>query len=196
MRSLIRKIHIYAGLFAFCHLLIYGIAGLTASVQTARERPKNPHTVTYAPFQVQPGMTDQQVADAVYHKLQLPLTRPMPGWFLQRTPQQHLLLDFYNINGIYRVIVLEQEGRLRIEHIRNSAWLFLNDLHAATLNDPDAPPVLRAWGLYNEVAMWSLLGFVISGVYLWVASRPRWGWPWVALGCGAGLFLGIAVLLR
>ena len=56
----------------------------------------------------------------------------MPDWFLRRTPENHLLLDFYNVNGIYRVIVLEQEKRLRVEEIRNSIWLFLEDIHAAT----------------------------------------------------------------
>jgi hypothetical protein len=30
VRSLIRKVHIYAGLFTFCHLVIYGIAGLVS----------------------------------------------------------------------------------------------------------------------------------------------------------------------
>jgi hypothetical protein len=53
------------------------------------------------PFTAQPSATDKQVADAVYRTLQLPLTRPMPDWFLRRTPENDLLLDFYNINGIW-----------------------------------------------------------------------------------------------
>ena len=72
------------------------------------------------------------------------LARPIPDWFLRRTPDHHLLLDFYNINGIVRVVVLEDEGKLRIEDIRNSAGLFLEDIHAATLGDDEAPGLVRA----------------------------------------------------
>jgi hypothetical protein len=113
----------------------------------------------------------------------------MPDWFLRRTPENHLLLDFYNVNGIYRVIVLEQEQKLRVEEIRNSIWLFLEDIHAATPNDPEAPALVRAWALWNEAAMWSLLAFCLSGIYLWLTTRPRMMWAWSALAVGTAAFM-------
>ena len=87
MRNLVLKLHIYAGLLTFSQLMLYGIAGLVATAQTAAERPKVPHAVRYVPFTVRPGTTDRQVADDIYNTLHLPLTRPMPGWFLRRTPE-------------------------------------------------------------------------------------------------------------
>jgi hypothetical protein len=135
MRNLVLKLHIYAGLLTFAQLMLYGIAGLVATAQTAAERAKVPHAIRYVPFRVTPSATDKQVADDVYRTLQLPLTRPMPGWFLRRTPENDLLLDFYNINGIWRVVVLERENRLRIEEIRNALGIFLGDAHAATTGD-------------------------------------------------------------
>jgi hypothetical protein len=143
------------------------------------------------PVSIPANATDRQVADIVYESLQLPMTRPIPDWFLRRTPENHLLLDFYNINGIYRVVVLESESRVRVEHIRNSTWLFLEDIHAATPGDPVAPALVRLWGYWNELALWSLLGFCISGGYLWLATRPRFGWAWIALGVGT---VSLAVL--
>ncbi|HET8549391.1 MAG TPA: hypothetical protein VFL57_15365, partial [Bryobacteraceae bacterium] len=118
----------------------------------------------------------------------LPMTRPMPDWFLRRTPDNHLLLDFYNINGIYRVVVLEEQNQLRIEHIRNSTWLFLEDIHAATLGDRNAPGLIRVWAIWNEVAMWALLWFCATDAYLWLATRPRFAFAW------AGLLAGSAAL--
>src|SRR3954466_13344129 len=108
MRNLLVKLHIYAGLLTFTQLAVYGAAGLVASVQHGAERPKAAHAIRYVPFTVVPSSTDQQVADAVYETLKLPLSRRMPGWFLRRTPENDLLLDFYNINGIWRVVVLER----------------------------------------------------------------------------------------
>jgi hypothetical protein len=164
MIRVVRKVHIYAGLLTFAQLIVYGIAGLAATVQPSLERPKAPRSIRYLPFALPPSTTDKQVADLVYRTVQPALARPIPGWFLRRTPDRHLLLDFYNINGIVRVVVLEDEGKVRIEDIRNSAGLFLEDIHAATPGDGEPPGLVRAWAVWNEVAMWSLLGFCVSGV--------------------------------
>jgi hypothetical protein len=196
MRNLLLKLHIYAGLLTFAQLMLYGIAGLVATAQAAAERPKVPHTIRYVPFTVPASATDTQVADEVYRTLQLPLTRPMPGWFLRRTPENDLLLDFYNINGIWRVVVLERENRLRIEAIRNSLGLFLGDVHATTIGDAEAPRLLRAWALYNEFAMWCLLAFCGSGVYLWLTAQARSWWAWASLATGTGSFAALWLAFR
>ena len=180
----------------FSQLILYGVAGLVATVQLTAERPKVARTVRHVPFSVTPGSTDKQVADDVFRALHLPLTRPMPGWFLRRTPENDLLLDFYNINGIWRVVVLEREGRLRIEQIRNSLGLFLGDMHATTAGDDEAPRLLRIWGLYNEFAMWCLLAFCASGVYLWLSAQPRSWWAWASLASGTIAFVALWVLFR
>jgi hypothetical protein len=196
MRNLVLKLHIYAGLLTFAQLMLYGIAGLVATAQTAAERPKVPHTIRFVPFTAAPSATDQQVADEVYRTLQLPLTRPMPGWFLRRTPQNDLLLDFYNINGIWRVVVLEREKRLRIEEIRNSLGIFLGDVHAITTGDDEAPRLVRAWAVYNECAMWCLLAFCGSGVYLWLTAQARSWWAWASLAAGTGSFAALWMAFR
>ena len=196
VRQIILKIHIYAGLLSFSHLVIYGIAGLVATVQTSLERPKIARNLRFVPFTVQANLTDKQVADQVWHHLNLPLTRPVPNWFLQRTPQGDLLLDFYNINGIRRVVVLEREQRLRIEDIRNSTAIFLEDVHAATTGDREAPPLIHVWAVWNEFAMWSLLAFCVSGVYLWLAARPPGVWAYACLGVGTAAFAILYVAMR
>lgn len=186
MIGLIRKLHIYAGLLTFSQLVVYGIAGLVATVQSGAERAKTPHSVYYVPFVVPPNSADKDIAALVYRTLNFPITRPVPDWYLQHTADHHLLLDFYNINGIHRVMVLEEEHRLRVEEIRNSTGLFLEDIHAATPEDENTPPLVRAWAVWNEVAMWTLLGFCASGIWLWLASRASDTWAWVSLGAGTG----------
>ena len=152
-----KQLHIYLGLLSFSNLIVYGIAGLTASARSGMERPKVVQSARYEPFTAPANLTDKQVADVIYNQLKLPFTRPMPDWYLRRTASNDLLLDFVNINGIYRVTVLEKEQRLRIEEIRNSAWLFLEDMHAGTTRSAEQMKLLRLWGFYKEFAMWSLL---------------------------------------
>jgi len=196
MRNLVLKLHIYAGLLTFSQLMLYGVAGLVATAQFAAERPKVARAVQYLPFTVTPGSTDKQVADDVFRTLHLPLTRPMPGWFLRRTPEKDLLLDFYNINGIWRVVVLEREGRLRIEQIHNSLGLFLGDMHATTTGDEEAPRLMRVWAFYNEFAMWCLIGFCASGVYLWLTAQARSWWAWTSLATGTAAFAVLWMVFR
>jgi hypothetical protein len=123
--------------------------------------------------------------------LKLPLTRPMPLFAIKRDAANDLQLDFYNINGIYRVVVLERENRLRIEEIRNSLAIFLEDMHAITTGDAQAPRLMRIWAFYNEFAMWCLLAFVVSGVYLWLSAHARTVWAWGSLAAGG---IGLAAL--
>jgi hypothetical protein len=196
MRNLVLKLHIYAALLTFAQLMLYGIAGLVATAQAAAERPKVPHTIRYIPFTVASSATDKQVADDVYRTLQFPLTRPMPGWFLRRTPENNLLFDFYNINGIWRVVVLERENRLRIEEIRNSLGIFFADVHAITTGEAEAPGLVRAWALYNEFAMWCLLAFCGSGVYLWLTAQARSWWAWASLATGTVSFTALWMAFR
>lgn len=195
-RNVVIKLHVYAGLLTFVQLVLYGMAGLVATFADGPERPKVPHAIRHVDFTVPPSSTDKEVADAVYRTLQLPLTRPMPDWFLRRTAENDLLLDFYNINGIFRVVVLERENRLRIEQIRNATPLFLSDVHAVTFGDTDAPLRVRMWGLYNEFAMWCLLAFCASGVYLWLSAQARSWWAWASLSAGTGAFAALWLAFR
>lgn len=195
MTGTIRRLHIYCGLLVFSQLAVYGLAGLAATF-APRERPKTASAVRYAAFRAPAGASDREVARLVYERLRLPLARPMPDWFLQHTPEGHLLLDFYNANGIWRVTVLENEGRVRIESIRNNLWLFLEDIHAATPQDREAPPLVRAWAVWNELGMWALAAFLITGVWMWLAARPRFAWAWAALACGAASLAALWVVFR
>jgi len=191
MTWLIRKIHIYAGLLTFAQLMIYGIAGVVAAIYPGGERPKTPQSVRYVPFAIPPSSSDKEVAALVYKTLDLPMARPVPDWYLRHTAENHLLLDFYNVNGIRRVVVMEKEGRLRVEEIHNSLWLFLEDIHAATPGDEGAPRLVHLWACWNDLAMWTLLSFSVSGLWLWLAARALYGWAWALLAAGVG---AIAVL--
>lgn len=195
MRQLVLKLHIYAGLLTFAQLFIYGIAGLAATVEE-RPRPKTIRSSREVAYTVPASKTDKEVADDVYRALALPLTRPMPLFAIKRDERNDLQLDFYNINGIHRVTVLERERTLRIDDVHNGPATFFNDLHTVTLNDDEAPPLVRVWGYYNAFAMWCLLGFCVSGVYLWLTATTRSLWAWGCLGAGTAVFAALWIAFR
>ena len=195
MRQLVLKLHIYAGLLTFAQLIVYGIAGLAATVEE-RPRPKTILSSREVSYTAPASKTDKEIADDVYATLELPLTRKMPLFAIKRDEHNDLALDFYNINGIHRVTVLEREHKLRIDEVRNGAATFVNDLHTVTLNDDEAPRLVRAWGYYNAFAMWCLLGFCVSGVYLWLTAQARSWWAWGCLGAGTATMAALWIAFR
>ena len=192
MYSLFRKLHMYAGLLNLSILLIFGISGLWATFEPAPELRHRPDPqIEIRDFTVPAGLDDKAAADRVYEFLKLPLSTPIPNFAVKRDGNNNLALDFYGANGPRRAVVLEKENRIRLESHRNPLVNFLNGLQTTTINARQADWRIRYWTYYNEFSIWSLIGMSISGVYLWLASRPRYR-PALyvfALGCGSFILL-------
>ena len=197
MNSLVKKLHMYLGLLNCSILFVFGIAGLTATFRPAPENRRPPDsTARYESFTVPPGLTDKQAADRVYEHLSLPLTAPVPNFAMRRDRDNNLAFNFYTVNGIDRVTVLEKENRLRIDTTRNTIWQYFDGLHTTTLRVASPDWRLRLWGFYNELAIWSLIAMAVSGVYLWLSSRPRFRAAQYSFAAGSGAFVLLYLLTR
>ena len=198
MRDVLQKIHMYLGLLCWSILFVYGIAGLTATV--FRSGPPGPHfqssKVQSETFVTPPNQTDKQVADAVWRTLKIPLTGPPPTYAIHRDRENNLVVSFYTTNGPTQVTVMEQRNQLRIETHRNSVWAYFNNLHSTTLRDPPYDWRIRLWAYYNEFAVWALLAMALTGVYLWLSSRPRHLLAQAAVGLSVVSFLVLYILTR
>jgi hypothetical protein len=198
VQALVKDLHTYLGLLNFSHLIVFGIAGLVATFSPPPgERQPEPGPVRHVAFTARPDWTDKEVADAVYEALRLPLTGPVPEWAIRRDAEGRLLLNFHTVNGPFRVTVLESEGRLRIETLRNGFWRYVSNLHATLrVHDHSGDWRVGLWTWYVEVALWSLIAMALSGLYLWLSSRPRFRTAfWLLLG-GSALFIVLYVLTR
>jgi hypothetical protein len=196
MHAWIKKIHMYLGLLNFVAITVFGVAGLTATMQPGPGRPPAVADSRDQPFRVRADATDKQVADDVFEALNIPLSNPLPTQAIRRNDQNQLVLNFYTINGPYRVTVLEKEARLRVERMLNSTPRFLSNAHSVTQAGNSRYLRVRLWGWYNEFAIWSLLGMSISGVYLWLASRPGYRWAQVSFAAGTVVFIALYAATR
>jgi hypothetical protein len=170
MYSLFRKVHMYAGLLNLSILLIFGISGLWATFEPAPDR--------------------------VYEFVKLPMSVSLPNPTVRRDGDNNLALDFYGVNGVRRAIVLEKENRIRIETRRTPLASFINGLHTTTINSRMTDWRIRYWTYYNEFSIWSLIGMSISGVYLWLASRPRYRPARFVFTLGCGSFILLYAVTR
>lgn len=197
MRPLIKKIHTYTGLLSFTLMLVYGIAGLTATIRKGAEGAAPgfgpPRFETIA---IPSGASKQQVSDLIYERLKPPLAEPLPGGAVDTDESGNLKLDFWSINGVTRATVLAREGRLRIEDKPNDLADYLNALHATLTAYPTHFPLLRLWGRYNHFGLVAMLFLALSGVYMWLASRPRYAPARMLVTEGSLVFALIYMLLR
>src|SRR6266478_2332121 len=106
----------YGGLLNLSILLVFGVAGLTATLDPGPEKRQRPEPrVEYRDFTVPAGLDDKAAADRVWEFLHLPLSAPLPKYAIRRDANNDLALDFYTPNGVRRAVVLERENRIRLE---------------------------------------------------------------------------------
>lgn len=189
--GLIRKIHTYAGLLTFIHLVVFGVVGIWAVVQSKPGGAPQQPVVTELAFRVEPDSTDREVAEQVCSLLHLSLATPIQQAVIQHDAEGKLVLNFYHANGRDRVTVLESEQRIRVETTRNTVWRYLDTLHETTGVFRSGDSRMQLWAWLNEGAMWSLAVMMASGVALWLASRAGDRWAQIALAAGCGLFAAL-----
>ncbi len=103
MRRFIKKIHTYAGLLSFTLMLVYGIAGLTATIRKGSESSEPgfgpPRFETFA---LPPGADKQQISDLIYDRLKPGLAERLPADLVETDGDGNLRLDFWSINRVER----------------------------------------------------------------------------------------------
>jgi hypothetical protein len=194
---LIKRIHMYTGLLNFTVLTIFGIIGIVATVlpnPSQREKPEA--TVQTRDFQLPGGMDDRQLADYIQASLDLPLTGPAPEWALGRDRQNRLRFRLGTPARFYEILVLENQNKIQITTQPYDVWQYLFHLHELTPGW--AQPELRTqlWAWYMEFSIWSLMLMSLSGVYLWLATRPKYRWAQASFAVGSAIFVIFYIGIR
>lgn len=189
---ILKKVHIYLGLLNLTIILVFGIAGLTASVNASFPGEPAP-VVTERVFHVPAGLRDIQIGDLVYQTVRPPFVSPRL-YPVFRNANHELIVDFYSVSGMQHITVLPAGNKLRIESHRKNIWEYMNRLHATTGRPADLK--LRLWAYYVEFSIWSLLAMVLTGLYMWLASRRQFRWAGYAFVAGAALVVVLWRALR
>ncbi len=191
----IKRLHIYAGLLSFTGFTVWGIVGIWASFIPApseRVRP-NPKIRTMA-FQVDGQAADQQVTDAMIVASGLPFIQP--GRKPNRDADGRLQVRYLTPNGTRRILLLEQENRIRVERTPSSLAGFLNLMHMQTFRIHNPGWEVHLWAIYNQFSMWAVIFMTVSGFYMWLSTRPRMQWALWTLGASVTATVALYVSLR
>lgn len=183
MRSLLLKVHIYAGLICSSYLLIFGISSLNYNHNFGKASIES---VTWErSLKLVDMENNMALSKAVRDALGL-IGWPLPSE-THRDDQGNLHFGLYRPGKKYTIRVLFDENRVRVEETRKGFWEVFDSLHAK-MGVPSSR-FMSLWGVYTELCTWVILFSTVSGVYLWTRRRSERLTGWILLAGGSGTSL-------
>lgn len=177
-----KKIHMWSGLLTFTAFVVWGITGIYAVFLPAPGEWKPPEVSSERefPFEAPGNLDDKELSKRVFEAADL----KMAGghYNVHRDDDQNLAFNVFTSNGRRDVTYLETEKRVRVQFRDGGLGGFVSSMHTAhsRRGAPDLPA--RMYGVYNEFATWAFLFMSLSGVYMWIATRPELPWARICIG--------------
>lgn len=191
-----KKIHMYSGLLTFTAFVVWGVTGIHAVFldPPGEYKPPPVSSVREIPYKAPGGWDDKQLAKEILAVAAIPLAGGQ--YNIHRDAQSNLAFNVFTINGGREVTFFEDKGIVRVDHRVNSTWSYLSSMHTAHSRRHRQTASVIAWGYFNEFATWAFLFMTISGVYMWIATRPNLRWAQYSLGGMLALTLGLWIAIR
>ena len=191
-----KKIHMYSGLLTFTAFVVWGVTGVHAVFLEPPGQYKPPPitSVREFPYKAAGGLDDERLSRAIFEVAAIPLAGGR--YNVHRDEQSNLAFNVFTINGGREVTFLEDTGIVRVAHRSNSVLSYLSSMHTAHSRRHRLTASVIAWGFFNELATWAFLFMTISGLYLWIATRPGLRWARLSLAGMALLTLALWIAIR
>ncbi|MBI1353522.1 MAG: hypothetical protein GC160_04190 [Acidobacteria bacterium] len=192
----VRKIHMYAGLLTFMAFVIWGVTGVHAVFlpKPGEFTPPPVSSVREVPFQADGSLDDKQLAAAISDVIQVPLAGGR--YNIHRDKDLNLAFNIFTINGGREVTFLEEQGIVRVDHRANSFLSYLSSMHTAHSGRMRLTLASTAWGYYNEMSIWAFVFMTLSGIYMWLATRPKLRWAQASFVGMAALTAALWIVIR
>lgn len=192
----VKKIHMYAGLLTFTAFVVWGVTGVNAVFlpPPGGYTPPEVSSLREVSYKAAGDLDDKNLAGEIFQAIEVPLAGGHYG--VHRDDELNLAFNVFTVNGGREVTFLEEEGIVRIAHRRNNLWSYVSSMHTAHSRRHRLSASSHAWGYFNEFSTWAFFFMTISGVYMWVATRPGIRWAQVSLAGMAALTLVLWILIR
>lgn len=192
----VQKIHMYAGLLTFMAFVIWGITGVHGGFTPPPGgfTPPPVSSVREMPYQADGSLDDKELAKAIFEMIDIPLAGGR--YNIHRDDDLNLSFNVFTINGGRVVTFQEEEGIVRVEHRKNSLMSYLSSMHTAHSGRHRLMWAATAWGYYNEMSIWAFLFMTASGVYMWLATRPKMRWAQASFLGMAALSVALWIVIR
>jgi len=180
MRTLLLKIHIYAGLLCSSYLLVFAISSLNYNHNFGKSR--NEKVAWERSLKLVDMADEMALSESVRDALGL-IGWPS-SWETRRDERGNFHFGMSRPGKHYAIQVLFAENRVKVEETRRGFWPVIDLLHPA-MGVPGSR-FMSLWGAYKELCTWVVLFSAASGVYLWTRRQKERYIGWILLGCASG----------
>lgn len=180
MRKYLQNIHALLGLFCIPYLLIFGVSSLNFNHHIFLLERKDNNPVIWEKEVITENLPDDsKLAEVINDSLGI------MGWFIPWNVKRDTLNFKYDVAQLakkYRIEYFFINHRVRVSIYPNSFSNILKGLHGLGENIPNAPWWINLWKYYQDLSVYALLFWVISGIWLWSMKRKDRKWGILILG--------------
>lgn len=176
MQRWMKKLHMWAGLLTFTAFVVWGAIGVHGAFTPAPGEfvPPDVSAVKEFPFPSKGDLGDKELARAIFEAADIPLRGG--HYNVHRDEDQNLAFFVFTANGRHELTYFEETETVRMAIRRAPLLGFLSTMHTAHSRRGPQTAAARAWANYNELSTWAFFFMTVSGVYLWLATRPNINW--------------------
>jgi hypothetical protein len=187
LHPLIREIHLLSGLFLAVVILFYAISGAMIAYAPWLPGAGVAATTERIPLPVGAGASPEALQIFVEQELgpRGRVVGPEP------TPAGGLLLRYTRPGGTVEVTTTPGQSELVVVTTRHGWIRTLRGLHVLT--GYAGGPAFVAWSLLLDFTALAVIGFALSGIYLWYKLSRRRRLGWLMLGSSWLYTLGVIV---
>jgi hypothetical protein len=171
-----KKLHMYAGLLTFTSFMVWGIIGVYGAFAPGpgNYQPPEVSETREVAFDAPGDLDDRELARLIFDTIDIPLRGG--HYNIRREDDGNLAFYVFTASGRRDVKYIEDEKTIRIDVRQNSVFSFLSTMHTAHSDRGPRTTAARMWGFYNEFSAWAFLFMTISGIYMWLDTRPGMRW--------------------
>lgn len=186
-KSLLIKLHLYAGLFTSFYLLAFGASTLIMNHKMDVERKEMTKTWD-AELAVDSKLSDLEMAEQIRDELGI------MGWLPRWEFRREALIFTFTVTHPgrkYRIEHNAETNRLLIEEYPKGFVAVFHGLHFLNGKIPNAPLLIRSWLVYQWLSLSIMTVALVLGIWLWLKYNYK-SWQGIAF---AGLFIGSVLLM-
>lgn len=186
-KSLLLKLHLYAGIFTSFYLLAFGTSTIILNHKMDVDNKELSKTWE-AELELDPSLTELE--KATYIRDELGIMGWLPRWEF-RTKDQQFIFTVTHPGKKYHIQHDAQTKQLKVEEYPRGFIAVFHGLHFLNGKIPNAPLLIRSWLVYQWLSLSIMTIALILGLWLWLKYNYQ-TWQGIAF---AGLFVGSILLM-
>ena len=180
-KSLLIKLHLYAGIFTSFYLLAFGFSALVMNHDIKLDNTEYTKT-RQTEVIVDPELNDLELATQIRDELNI--MGWLPRWEFKRDSTT-FSFRVEHPGRKYHIDANLLSGKLNVSEAPKGFWAVFHGLHFLNGKIPNAPFLIKTWQVYQWMALFIMAISIVLGLWLWIKYSYK-TWQGFAFG---GLFI-------